>query len=499
MAKNRTFSRLVLPITALVIVSVGAEPLYKNIMFKKPERNRPVSIDVQRTAIFEKIRDTRDDPTELLTQTWNTTAQDWENFLNEVYVYDQSFNPTSYKLQVWTSDNTWQDTLVTTYTYNADDLPTQISSKLWVASLSDFDDYDNLTLTYNEEYLKVYYKQDNFFYQGWTSIFTSPELKDSTRITTQWNTDGTPFQDSIEIVDSSTAPYNLVNNTKIRYSYNPDTTLDAALLEGWDGSAWVPSMKVTLKYNTNGTVSEELYQEYDNNSWVNYYRYLYTYDANDSVTKDLLQLWENDAWRDFDQMLYTYTNGNLTNVLYQMYYLTQSWENQFQYTYTYDANNNLLTMVYQIWLLGSWVNNLKGTATYNANGDIKEEIMQSWYANAWVNAEKYTYSYGTGIVNPFNGDAESGKVAHVSWHTHATANAAFHVTLLQPATISLDIYDVKGNLVRSLCREKKMGTGNNRIPWKTTGDNGRPVASGIYLYKLTVDDLAVAGKIHLAR
>lgn len=497
MVEYRIYSQQVFLLTTLLIVSLSAEPSYKNIMFKKPVRKKNIAFEIKRLTPVKKIRDIQEDPTGILTQLWDTTAQAWKNYVNEVYIYNQSLNPTSYTLQVWTPQETWLDTLVSTYTYNTNNLPTQISSKLWVASLSDFDDYDELMLTYNEDNLAVYYKQDNFFYKGWASLFPSSGLKDSIRITTLWNTDGTPIQDSIEIIDTTTPPYNLVNNTKIRYTFNSDTMLDAGLIEGWDGSAWVPSLKVTFKYNTTGTVAEELYQEYTNNSWVNYYRYLYTYDSNDSLTQSLIQVSVDNAWMDYDKMVYTYTNGNLTTVLYQIY--TQSWENQDQYTYTYDADNNLLTMVYQIWLLGSWINNVKATATYHINGDVKEEIIQLWYANAWLNSEKYVYSYGTSIINPFNIDCVSGKVAYISSRVQNKANAAFYFTLLQPSTVSLNIYDVKGSLVNSLCRKEKRGTGDNTILWKTSGRNGVPFASGMYLYQLTVDNVVVTGKIHLAR
>lgn len=470
-------------------------------MSEKPLRTKPISLTPRKVAVLEKIRKLRDDPTETLTQTWDTTSSKWENFVNEVVTFNQTNNPTVYKLQVWTPQETWLDTLTQTYTYNTDELPIEMASKIWVASISAFDDYDKLTLTFDQQNLVGYYKQDNFFYQGLDSLFTTSGLKDSTIITTAYNADGIASQDSIQVVDLTTPPHNLVNDSRIRYAYNPDTTLDQILLESWTAGVWAPSLKVKIIY-AGGNVTEEVYQDYTGGTWVNYMRYLYTYDANDSTTKDLLQEWDipTSAWEDYNQMLYEWDqNGNLTKITYQIYFLTQSWDDQFRYTYTYNQNNLLETMIYEISFLGSWMNSVKGTASYNASNLLTEEIIQQWLANAWVNVERYAYTYGTAISGPFDINSSKGIVGNVSHRIHGSHTAAISFTLAQPAKVSVNIFDLKGNCINSLGNNRKMNAGNKTVIWNTTSQSVTPVASGMYLYQLKVDDLVITNRMHLVR
>jgi len=48
---------------------------------------------------------------------------------------------------------------------------------------------------------------------------------------------------------------------------------------------------------------------------------------------------------------------------------------------------------------------------------------------------------------------------------------------------SLDIYDVNGALIKRLVNNKKT-SGRHYIEWDGTNDSGRPVAAGIYFYRL---------------
>jgi hypothetical protein len=51
------------------------------------------------------------------------------------------------------------------------------------------------------------------------------------------------------------------------------------------------------------------------------------------------------------------------------------------------------------------------------------------------------------------------------------------------APVSLEIYNVKGQLVKTLVNEIK-GAGNHSVVWKGVDDNNRPVSSGVYFFKM---------------
>jgi hypothetical protein len=56
-------------------------------------------------------------------------------------------------------------------------------------------------------------------------------------------------------------------------------------------------------------------------------------------------------------------------------------------------------------------------------------------------------------------------------------------SLAAPGTVKLAVYDLRGRLVRTLANEEE-GPGAHNIEWNGTDDSGRPVASGVYLYRL---------------
>ncbi|HEX5133608.1 MAG TPA: M6 family metalloprotease domain-containing protein [Candidatus Krumholzibacteria bacterium] len=64
--------------------------------------------------------------------------------------------------------------------------------------------------------------------------------------------------------------------------------------------------------------------------------------------------------------------------------------------------------------------------------------------------------------------------------------------------VELNVYDVRGALVRRLARGS-FDAGSQTLVWDGTDDAGRPVASGIYVYRLTVDRHSLTRKMTLLK
>ena len=64
--------------------------------------------------------------------------------------------------------------------------------------------------------------------------------------------------------------------------------------------------------------------------------------------------------------------------------------------------------------------------------------------------------------------------------------------------IRLEVFDVAGRRVRDLVNEVR-AAGNHRILWDGLNDNGRPVASGIYLYRLISGNVSQTRQMVLMR
>ena len=68
----------------------------------------------------------------------------------------------------------------------------------------------------------------------------------------------------------------------------------------------------------------------------------------------------------------------------------------------------------------------------------------------------------------------------------------------QPAQVRVEIFDVRGRLVRTLV-DDHFGIGGHPVDWIGTDDEGRGIGSGVYLVRLTAEDVDDVRKITLLR
>ncbi len=78
-----------------------------------------------------------------------------------------------------------------------------------------------------------------------------------------------------------------------------------------------------------------------------------------------------------------------------------------------------------------------------------------------------------------------------------TTNITF--TLPLDKTISLKIYNSRGQLVRTLINNQLYPQGTHTIRWDATDDHGNPVASGVYVYKLIFGNFSKSKTMTLVR
>ncbi len=74
---------------------------------------------------------------------------------------------------------------------------------------------------------------------------------------------------------------------------------------------------------------------------------------------------------------------------------------------------------------------------------------------------------------------------------------AFTVTQKQPVTLT--IYDVTGQKIATLLNNHVLTPGRKHLTWRGLDDQGKPVASGIYFYTLSSDNVSVTKKMVLVR
>ena len=76
-------------------------------------------------------------------------------------------------------------------------------------------------------------------------------------------------------------------------------------------------------------------------------------------------------------------------------------------------------------------------------------------------------------------------------------NIAFQ--LPRSGATSLNVYNMKGQLVRKLYANQPLAAGKHTVRWDGCDEQGRGVSSGIYLYRLTFADQAVTRKMLMAK
>jgi len=99
-------------------------------------------------------------------------------------------------------------------------------------------------------------------------------------------------------------------------------------------------------------------------------------------------------------------------------------------------------------------------------------------------------------------DEESRISARISNH-HAYPNpfnpsTTISFNLTNSATVALDVYNIKGQMVKMLLH-KPLPSGYHNIQWNGSDDNNRPVSSGIYFYRIKIDNHQTIGKMLLMK
>jgi hypothetical protein len=69
----------------------------------------------------------------------------------------------------------------------------------------------------------------------------------------------------------------------------------------------------------------------------------------------------------------------------------------------------------------------------------------------------------------------------------------------ETTNVRLDVFDLRGRLVRSLVRDQLEGPAWHEVVWDGTGDRGETVASGVYVYRLQAGDQTISKRMSLLK
>lgn len=323
-----------------------------------------------------------------------------------------------------------------------------------------------------------------------------------------------------------------VNQTRSTFTYDGGGNMTYLLMETWTGSAWANSSDVTLTYN-GLLVATQTTRQYFNDTWMNVSRIVYTYSGN-KLTLEVWQAPTGPTWTDAERFTYTYDGSDrLTQKLGERFGASGPWTNWNKVEYGYDGSstNEILEEHFDwdtagetwsaLWadtsrysgnnrieLVSYWfpsVFNPFGTLSrtlfsYDGQDDLIEEIMQFGSFGSWSNSGRTIYIYIEAGV--FDNDGAPGVPAAFSIGQNYPN--PFNLSTLIPYTLDRDsqvriaVSNILGQTVKTLV-DSYQSAGRHQAAWDGRDQNGREVASGIYFFRVQVDESSMVKKMVLLK
>jgi hypothetical protein len=109
------------------------------------------------------------------------------------------------------------------------------------------------------------------------------------------------------------------------------------------------------------------------------------------------------------------------------------------------------------------------------------------------------------VINPVStpvGDriGQAGvALRHKSYPNPFNPTTSIRFEIRSPANVEIEVWDLMGRKVRTLMEQTPYEPGTYQVPWNGTDDEGRPVASGVYLYQIKAGSEIGVGRMVLLK
>ena len=139
-----------------------------------------------------------------------------------------------------------------------------------------------------------------------------------------------------------------------------------------------------------------------------------------------------------------------------------------------------------------------------------------YWAPDWISTDQFGSPWENQALFDFNGEANDAITAFDNSSTAVTRvdNFSFDnihnypnpfnpITTLQydlinDEFVNITIYDMLGNVINNLVQDNQ-NSGKNSVQWNATNNQGEPVSTGVYLYKIQAGNLVNTKKMILLR
>ena len=322
--------------------------------------------------------------TEIITQSWSTALNNWENKTRNTTQYSGS-RTTQEASYTWSSElNDWIGISRSDWHYNAAGQNDTI--KTYTPNGTEWLFSGRTVNTYNEEGTNIMTHNATWQENAWvmTSMTRTDVIKDDAGrqiLNAFWRCES----DSIWIgVRKDTVSYGI--NNSIIY---------AATYTSWSNNEWVGSSKNEYAYDSIGNALLQQGFYWDNGQWVGQYRYEYAYDSlGHTISVATYDGWNASTqnWIGNDKTITVYNTSG--QVSYSINYIWRGgdWTPYQKYLYSYDNQNRVTEQLIQLYSNDTWSSFLKYEKAYNGNTLIKDNSY-SWNNNRWLINSRIEYMY----------------------------------------------------------------------------------------------------------
>lgn len=389
----------------------------------------------------------------LLNMTWD--GANWVNFMRLVTKQDANGLITEMGFDSWRNGK-WMPDMLTEFTFDAQKNLTSTVMKMDMDYDGTLENQTKTTYVYNAQGQMT--QQDDFMWDNgaWVKMFVTEYV---------YNAQGQLIE---EILKMDVYGY-VMNQGRVLYTYHANGEVETEVTQTFElvSQTYTNAAKTTYEYNGNKQVTVELDQIWEDGKWVNQKRWSNTFDGPDSqVTESLWQEWVDGAWLNIERTVSTY-----------------------------DAKGNEVESVDQLWENGEWVNFSRDLSKYNEDGFPVETITQLWENGEWVNDSRTLSTYPGGTSDVLTEQTyQPGSFALTNYPNPFNPSTTIQFSLPLESQITLQILDIRGRTIRTLKNNESVSAGLNEVVWNGLDNSGNSVPSGMYLYRLTGDQIQATGR-----
>ena len=288
----------------------------------------------------------------------------------------------------------------------------------------------------------------------------------------------------------------LVNLLRLDLTYDNNSFLLTETNFNWNGTSWDAYSKLTYTNNAQGFPTEILTEFITGGLSLLYQKMLFTYTASNLVATLILQNYDlaTASWRNSSRTSTTYSGGNPIQETYEMWDGT-GWYWVSQVLTTYIAAN-IAEVLNQVWTGSAWENDNREVYTW-ANNILTMIVYQLFVNNAWTDDSRDLYEESQTAVAESIALPENFSLGNYPNPFNPETKISY--SLPEASTVSLVIFDVLGNTVRTLVQDELVESGNHEIKWDGRDATGQVVSSGVYFYRLSAKNFSKTKRCILLR